>query len=156
MDETYDAYEKDIAVVSFFFKKDTVFEFKRYNMSNNSTIIVTILILWIKGHTDDDRRIHLTGTCIIVYQFVTIDLLWLIWFDERANQNMILIWKIHVISVRGPHGTVPRVQFLVVCWDHLLGDLPPGEECKQLGRRRRKRQKPTIFFLRFKTYMYVM
>ena len=29
LDDTYDAYEKDIAMVSIFFKKDTVFEFKR-------------------------------------------------------------------------------------------------------------------------------
>ena len=29
MHETYDAYEKDIAMVSFFFKKNTLFEFKR-------------------------------------------------------------------------------------------------------------------------------
>ena len=29
MDDTYDAYEKDIAMVSFFFKKNTLFEFKR-------------------------------------------------------------------------------------------------------------------------------
>ena len=29
LDDNYDAYEKDIAMVSFFFKKNTVFEFKR-------------------------------------------------------------------------------------------------------------------------------
>ena len=29
LDDTYDAYEKDIAMVSIFFKKDTVYEFKR-------------------------------------------------------------------------------------------------------------------------------
>ena len=29
MHDTYDAYEKDIAMVSFFFKKNTLFEFKR-------------------------------------------------------------------------------------------------------------------------------
>ena len=29
LDDTYDAYEKDIATVSIFFKKDTVYEFKR-------------------------------------------------------------------------------------------------------------------------------
>ena len=29
IDNTYDAYEKDIAMVSFFFKKETIFEFKR-------------------------------------------------------------------------------------------------------------------------------
>ena len=27
--DTYDAYEEDIAMVSFFFKKETIFEFKR-------------------------------------------------------------------------------------------------------------------------------
>ena len=34
IDDTYDAYEKDIAVVSFFFKRDTMFEFKRYDKHN--------------------------------------------------------------------------------------------------------------------------
>ena len=29
LDDNYDAYEKDIAMVSFFFKKNTVFEYKR-------------------------------------------------------------------------------------------------------------------------------
>ena len=28
-EDTYDAYEKDIAMVSFFFKKNTMFQFKR-------------------------------------------------------------------------------------------------------------------------------
>ena len=30
LDDTYDAYEKDIAVVSFYFEKPTVFEYARY------------------------------------------------------------------------------------------------------------------------------
>ena len=30
MDDTYDAYEKDIAVVSFYFEHPTVFEYARY------------------------------------------------------------------------------------------------------------------------------
>ena len=33
--DTYDAYEKDIAVVSFYFEQSTVFEFARY--VNNTT-----------------------------------------------------------------------------------------------------------------------
>ena len=30
MDDTYDAYDKDIAVVSFYFEQPTVFEYARY------------------------------------------------------------------------------------------------------------------------------
>ena len=30
LDDTYDAYEKDIAVVSFYFEKPTVFEYARF------------------------------------------------------------------------------------------------------------------------------
>ena len=29
-EDTYDAYERDIAIVSFYFKKPTVFEYTRY------------------------------------------------------------------------------------------------------------------------------
>ena len=41
MDETYDAYEKDIAMVSIFFKRDTVHEFKRYIMNRLAEILTS-------------------------------------------------------------------------------------------------------------------
>ena len=40
VDDTYDAYEKDIAIASFYFEEPTAYEYTRYAIPNYYTLLL--------------------------------------------------------------------------------------------------------------------
>ena len=112
VDETYDAYERDIAIVSFYFKLPTAFEYTRYT----SEALICYTVWWILPY----RELRMTP----------------IGFISQVRSSKIKVC--HIVYLRRhllnwldwwPLGTVHWLQLLVRHRVDLLVHLPTEKKC---------------------------